>query len=81
MIEGVLISAQANQELPYAKTAMYTLKSEMTTNAITVRRTFLMGDIVFTKEEFPQLRAFYTKLETKDQEPVVLRAGAAAASE
>jgi hypothetical protein len=32
-----------------------------------------MGDIIFSLQEFPDLRAFYTKLETKDQEPVVLK--------
>jgi hypothetical protein len=70
----VLESAPATMELPYQKTAVYSLKSETTANSVTVRRNFLVGEIVFTKEEFPDLRSFYTKLETKDQEPVVLKA-------
>jgi hypothetical protein len=74
-------SAPATQQLPYQKTAMYTLQSETAQNAVTVRRSFLMGDIVFPKEEYPDLRAFYTKMETKDQEPVVLKIATQAASQ
>jgi hypothetical protein len=68
-----LESAPAAQEVPYQKTAMYSIKSETTPTSVTVRRAFLMGDIIFSLQEFPDLRAFYTKLETKDQEPVVLK--------
>jgi Transglutaminase-like superfamily/Domain of Unknown Function with PDB structure (DUF3857) len=71
-------SVPAGQDLPYQKTAMYSLKSETTATSVTVRRNFLLGDMFFPKEEFPQLRAFYTKLETKDQEPVVLKVAAGA---
>jgi hypothetical protein len=28
---------------------------------------------LYTLQEYPDLRAFYTKLETKDQEPFVLK--------
>jgi hypothetical protein len=39
----------------------------------TVYRNLLIGDIVFPVDQFPGLRAFYSKFETKDQEPVVLK--------
>jgi hypothetical protein len=41
-----------------------------------VRRTMMVGDIMFSKDEFPKLRAFYNQLESKDQEPVVLKVAA-----
>jgi hypothetical protein len=68
-----LESAPAPEDLPYQKTAIYSLKSQTTANSVTVFRNLLVGDIIFTTEEFPQLRAFYSKLEAKDQEPVVLK--------
>jgi hypothetical protein len=74
-----LESVPAAEELPFQKFALYTLKSETTPTTVTVRRSFLLGDIVFSKDQFPELRTFYNKLESKDQEPIVLKAAAQAA--
>ena len=38
-----------------------------------------VGDIIFDLNQFPDLRAFYSKFETKDQEPVVLKVATPAA--
>jgi hypothetical protein len=75
-----LESVPAAEELPFQKTALYWIKTESTPTTVTVHRSFLLGDIIFTKEQFPDLRAFYNKLETKDQEPIVLKAGTQAPS-
>ncbi len=48
--------------------------------SITARRNFELGSIYYTPDEYPQLRDFYNKFETKDQEPAVLKAAAPAAS-
>jgi hypothetical protein len=45
-----------------------------TPTSVTVHRNVLIGDIIFPVDQFPDLRAFYNKFETKDQEPVVLKA-------
>jgi len=45
-----------------------------------VRREFDLGNIIYTTAEYPGLRAFYNKLETKDPESAVLKAAAPAAS-
>ncbi len=71
-----LESVPAAEEVPFQKVALYTLKAETTPTTVTVRRSFLLGDIVFSKDQFPELRTFYNKLETKDQEPIVLKAAA-----
>ena len=41
---------------------------------MTIRREFDLGTILYKTEEYPELRSFYSKFETKDQEPVVLKA-------
>jgi hypothetical protein len=68
-----LESAPAAQQVQFQKTALYEMKIESTPTSITVRRNFLLGDIVFAPAQFPDLRAFYNKFETKDQEPTVLK--------
>jgi hypothetical protein len=74
-----LESVPAAEEVPFQKVALYALKTETTPTTVLVRRNFLLGDIVFSTEQFPELRTFYNKLETKDQEPIVLKAAAQAA--
>ena len=74
-----LESVPATEQLPFQKDAVYSIKVESTANSVTVYRNLLIGDIVFTLEQYPELRNFYSKFETKDQEPFVLKAGATAA--
>jgi hypothetical protein len=56
----------------YEKSVAYSLAPESTPNNFTIRRTYALGEIVFTSTQYPTLRAFYSKMETKDQENVVL---------
>jgi hypothetical protein len=67
-------SLPAGDQLPFQKTAVYTLDVKSTPTSVTVHRNVLIGDIIFPVDQFPDLRAFYNKFETKDQEPVVLKA-------
>jgi hypothetical protein len=64
----------AGEQLPLQNFAVYMLKAENATTSYTVRREFDIGKIFFNPEDYPDLRAFYNKFETKDQEPVVLKA-------
>jgi hypothetical protein len=54
--------------------AAYNITSESAPDSITVRRNFVLGEFLFDTKEYPDLRAFYSKMETKDQESVVLTA-------
>jgi hypothetical protein len=54
--------------------ASYNLASESTPDSVTVRRNFALGEFLFETKEYPELRSFYSKLETKDQESIVLTA-------
>jgi hypothetical protein len=53
---------------------MYTLKTETTPTSVTVHREVDLAKTYFKLEEYPDLRTFFNKYETKDQEPVILKA-------
>ncbi|SNS49059.1 Transglutaminase-like superfamily protein [Granulicella rosea] len=65
-------SAPAKDTFMYKKLAAYDVSTEQTATNITVRRNLTIGEILFDAADFPELLSFYNKLETKDQEPVVL---------
>jgi hypothetical protein len=52
--------------------ALYTSSTESTPTSVTVRRNYTLGEIIFMQKEYADLRSFYSKMETKDQESVVL---------
>jgi hypothetical protein len=73
-----LESLPAGEQLPLQKFAAYVLKTETTPTSFTVRRELDLGNIFYKTEEYPDLHTFYKQLETKDQEPVVLKAASTA---
>jgi len=77
---GLSIESQpSSDQIPFQKTAVYSLQVQSAQTSVTVRRSLLIGDILFDLKQFPDLRVFYNKFETKDQEPFVLKAAAPAA--
>jgi hypothetical protein len=71
-------SIPADVQLPFQKLAIYSIDAKSTPTSIVVHRNFLMGDIIFGLDQFPDLRSFYGKFEARDQEPIVLKATAPA---
>jgi hypothetical protein len=69
-------SLPAAAKVPYAKSAFYALQAESSPTSVTVKREFDLGNVIFPAAEYADLRTFYGTLETKDQEPVVLKAAA-----
>lgn len=65
-------SVPTSDKQQFEKYALYTLTSEQTPDAVTIRRDLSMGDFLFEPKIYPGLRSFYTKIETKDQENIVL---------
>ena len=51
----------------------YTLTVESTPTSFTTRRAQAVGDVLVNVPQYPELRKFYTQLESKDQESVVLK--------
>lgn len=71
-------SVPVDDRLLLQKFAVYGLKTESTPTSFTVRRSFDLGTFLYKVDEYPDLRSFYNKFETKDQEPVVLKMAAPA---
>jgi hypothetical protein len=69
-------SIPTSEQIPMQTFAVYVLKTESTPTSVTVRRELDLGNIVYKLDEFPSLRAFYNKLESKDQEPTILKVAA-----
>ena len=60
--------------------ALYNLSSESGPDSVTVRRNLVLAEFVFLPKEYADLRSFYNKMETKDQENIVLTASPASAA-
>jgi hypothetical protein len=71
-------SLPASDKINFEKFAVYNLNTLSTSNSFTVRRDYVIGEIIFKPTDYPGLRSFYSKFENKDQEAVVLTAAPAA---
>lgn len=71
-------SVPAKDQQQFQKYALYTFDPQPAANSVTVRRNFTIGEFLFLPKEYPELRAFYNKFETKDQENIILTAAPAA---
>jgi len=72
---GVRVESLPTGEKQQLQTfALYTMSTESTPTSVTIRRNYTLGEIIFMPKEYPELRTFYGKMETKDQESVVLTA-------
>jgi hypothetical protein len=58
------------------KLAVYKSATSPDATSVTTRRDLYMGEVLFKKEEYPDLRNFYSQFEAKDQEPIVLKVAA-----
>jgi hypothetical protein len=67
-------SLPASNQAMFEKAIAYALTTESTPITFSVRRNYIRGDILFPLAQYPNLRSFYSKLESKDQEAVVLTA-------
>jgi hypothetical protein len=69
-------SLPTSDKISFQKFALYSLNSEATPNSFTIRRDYFLGEIYYKTEEYPELRGFYSKMENKDQETVILTTAA-----
>lgn len=63
-----------------ATAGVYDLRTDATANSVTVHRNLFMGEVIFPMDEYPVIHAFYSKFETRDHEPTVLKIVQQAAS-
>jgi Transglutaminase-like superfamily len=77
---GVTVeSIPAADKGQYLTSAVYSITSESTPSSVTIRHTFDITDVIFPVKEYSDLRAFYSKMEQKSHETVVLKMPAGAA--
>jgi hypothetical protein len=70
-----LESQPADEKISFAQLASYNMDSKVTPTSVTIYRNLARAFILSPTSEYPDLRAFYSKFETKDQEPIVLKVG------
>ncbi len=58
-------SLPASNQDSFEKVIAYALSTESTPGSFTVRRNYAVGDVLFTTQQYPSLRAFYSKFENK----------------
>jgi hypothetical protein len=65
-------SLPTSEKIPFQNFAAYSMSTSSTSTSVTVQRNYSLGEIIYMAKEYPDLRSFYSKMETKDQESVVL---------
>jgi Domain of Unknown Function with PDB structure (DUF3857) len=65
-------SLPASDTITFQKFAVCGIKVESTPTTVTTHRDYALGEIYFKTEEYPELRSFFSKMENKDQESIVL---------
>jgi hypothetical protein len=65
-------SLPASDKTGFEKSIAYTLSSESAADSFTVRRNYILGEIIYSTSKYASFRTFYSKMENKDQESVVL---------
>ena len=58
--------------------AVFSLMSTSAPSSVSVRRTYIFGEVIIQSKNFPALRTFYSQFEAKDQESIVLKSGSPA---
>jgi len=71
--DGIAVeSAPETESGKMENLAVFELKSVKTANSVTSFRNLSVADAIFLAKEYDDLKGFYGKLETKDQETIVL---------
>jgi hypothetical protein len=75
--QAVTVESMPKQDqIAMMKLAAMRLDSQNKGNTLTVTRTFALAEIIFKPDEYDQLRAFYSKVGSKDQEQTILKVAA-----
>ncbi|WP_263358922.1 DUF3857 domain-containing protein [Acidicapsa ligni] len=69
-------SAPPDTSIPYTGHAMMALKSVVDKNNIVIARTFILGSALMDPRDYSDLRNFYQKVATADQQQLVLKVAA-----
>jgi hypothetical protein len=67
-------SSPTDAKFMFKDLAAYNESSASAPGSVTIHRNYSLGTVLFMTNEYSDLRSFYSKMETKDQESVVLKA-------
>ena len=65
-------SLPASDKSMFEKAIAYSINAESTAATVTIRRDYILGEIVYAPVQYASLRTFYSRMENKDQESVIL---------
>lgn len=65
-------SSPSSDKVQFSGLASYDISAASTPTSVTVRHNYSLGTIIFLPKEYTELRSFYSKMETDNQESVVL---------
>jgi hypothetical protein len=68
-----LESVPTPSKVMFQKLGQYSFNSETKDNSVTVRRTYVFNTVVVLQKEYDELRTFYSAMETKDKDSIVLK--------
>ena len=71
-------SLPADLTLSLKDAATYKFATESTPTSVTIRRDYALGRIDYSAQYYNDVRTFFSKMTTKDQEPIVLEAASSA---
>ena len=71
-------SLPSNEKIMFKNFAAYDMSASPAPASVTIYRNYLLGTILFYTKEYPELRNFFSQMETKDQESIVLNASSEA---
>jgi transglutaminase-like putative cysteine protease len=78
---GIVVeSAPAADEVVMKNSAVFSVRNQQAENSITLYRNLTIGKVYFSPEEYPDLHAFYAKVDGKLQDTLVLTHDAASAA-
>jgi len=65
-------SLPTKEQTKFHNSIAYDMTTTSDAISVTARRTYLRGETLFKLNEYAELRSFYSKMETRDQESIVL---------
>jgi hypothetical protein len=65
-------SLPTREQTKFHNSIAYDMVKSSDSISVTARRTYLLGETLFKPNEYAELRSFYSKMEAKDQESIVL---------
>jgi hypothetical protein len=66
-------SLPKDADIAYPQNGFYRAKFSQEVNSVKSVRVFVIGNVVFRAEEYPDLKSFYQKVNAKDKESTVLQ--------